>query len=163
MSCQPNGSQKHIDDRQKTLQARLAILLLFMWLNLVTSTKLPTYPREGSSHHVVQQIFFFFYNFFFSTWLNSAKDTKLPMYPWEGSSYHVVQKIFFFFYIINFFFFFLCVFCKKGGAVCNSGYHHWSNPRSWPQGRHGHPTATPHSQLVTWSGINFSLLVRFEG
>ena len=35
-----------------------------MWLNLVTSTKLPTYREEGSSHHVFQQIFFF-YDFFF--------------------------------------------------------------------------------------------------
>ena len=89
-----------------------------MWLNLVTSTKLPTYPKEGSSHHVVQQIFFFFDNFllddffvffflinffFFSAWLNLAKDTKLPTYPRKGSSHYVVQKIFFF----------LCVFAKR--------------------------------------------------
>ena len=154
-----------------------------MWLNLVISTKLPTYPGKGSSHHVVQQFFFlwlplffliisfwrifffcFFFilfnNFFFSAWLNSVKDTKLPTYPWEGSSHYVVQKIFFFYFLIFFFVFLMC-FCKKGGAVCNSGYHHWSNPR-WPQGWHGRPTATLHSQLLTWSGINFSLLVHFQ-
>ena len=61
---QSKGSQKHIDDLWKTLQARLAILLLFMWLNLVKNTKLPMYPEEGSSHYVVQQTFFFFYDFF---------------------------------------------------------------------------------------------------
>ena len=43
----------------KSLQARLAILLLFMWLNLVKSTKLPTYPGKLSSHYVVQQILIF--------------------------------------------------------------------------------------------------------
>ena len=98
-ACHSKGSQKHIDDLWKTLQARLSFLLLFMWLNLVTSTKLPTYPGEGLSHHVVQQIFFFiiiiifwwsvfsvisfWINFFFflGAWLNLAKDTKLPMYP----------------------------------------------------------------------------------
>ena len=41
-----------------------------VWLNSAKDTKLPTYPREGSSHYVVQKIFFFFnffsYNFFFS-------------------------------------------------------------------------------------------------
>ena len=36
-----------------------------MWLNLVTSTKLPMYPGEGSSHHVVQHFFFFFWFDFF--------------------------------------------------------------------------------------------------
>ena len=51
----------------KTLQARLAILFLFMWLNLVKSTKLSTYPREGSSHYVVQHIYIYIYfdDFFF--------------------------------------------------------------------------------------------------
>ena len=145
-ACHLKGSQKHIDDLWKTLQARLAILLLLMWLNLVTSTKLSTYPREGSSHHVVQHFFFFLwflfgsFFFFFSARLNLAKDTKLPTYPQKGSSHHVVQKIFFFFLIT--FFFWIC-FCKKEGSVCNSGYHHWSNPRR-PQGWHGHPTTTPH-------------------
>ena len=99
---QSKGSQKHIDNLWKTLQARLAILSLFMWLNLVTSTKLPTYPGEGSSHHIVQHIFFFFK--FFSAWLNSTKDTKLPTYPRKGSNHYVVQKIFFFFG---------CVFAKR--------------------------------------------------
>ena len=136
---QSKGSQKHIDDLWKTLQDRLAILLLLMWLNLVNDTKLPTYPQEGSSHHVVQKIFFFFYDLFFfliicfwmifcfvfvflffffnnkfflSAWLNSAKDIKLPTYPQKGSSHYVVQTIFFF--LITFFFlFFLCVFAKR--------------------------------------------------
>ena len=114
---QSKGSQKHIDDLWKTLQARLVILPLFMWLNLVTSTKLLTYPGEGSSHYVVQ-LFFFFDDFFFSAWLNFAKDTKLPTYPWKGSSHYVVQKIFFFLM-----FFFLC-FYKKEGPMCSNGYHH---------------------------------------
>ena len=109
---QSKGSQKHIDDLWKTLQARLVILPLFMWLNLVTSTKLLTYPGEGSSHYVVQLFFFFFFfdDFFFSAWLNFAKDTKLPTYPWKGSSHYVVQKIFF---LIKNFFFFGCVFAKR--------------------------------------------------
>ena len=34
---------------------------LFMWLNLVKSTKLPMYPKEESSHHVIQNFFFFFF------------------------------------------------------------------------------------------------------
>ena len=62
---QSKGSQKHIDDLWKTLQARLVILPLFMWLNLVTSTKLLTYPGEGLSHYVVQLFFFFFFDDFF--------------------------------------------------------------------------------------------------
>ena len=37
----------------------------FMWLNLVKSIRLPTYPREESSHYIVQQIFFFFFYDFF--------------------------------------------------------------------------------------------------
>ena len=64
-ACQSKGSQKHIDDLWKTLQARLAILLLFMWLNLVNDTKLPTYFVKGSSYHVVQKLFFFFNDFLF--------------------------------------------------------------------------------------------------
>ena len=100
----------------QVFQARLAILLLLMWLNLVTSTKLPMYLGEGLSHHVVQQIFFFlmifffFDNFFlddfsfffflnFSVWLNLEKDTKLPTYPRKGSSHHVVQKIYIYIYL----------------------------------------------------------------
>ena len=90
-----------------------------MWLNLVTSTKLPTYPEEGSSHHVVQQIFFYETFFLWSLFLvhnwTQQKDTKLPTYPQKGSSQHVVQKIFlFYFFFDNFFFlFFLCVFAKR--------------------------------------------------
>ena len=34
------------------------------WLNSTKDTKLPMYPREGSSHHVVQKNFFY-YNYFF--------------------------------------------------------------------------------------------------
>ena len=113
-ACHSKGSQKHIDDLWKTLQARLSFLLLFMWLNLVTSTKLPTYPGEGLSHHVVQ--FFFFMTSFFDE---------------------------FFFVFVFVFIFFLVVFFvwhKKGGLTCviltpcptafhgyqlrNSGYHH---------------------------------------
>ena len=45
---------------EKNFQAKLAILLLFMWLNLVKSTKLPMYPRKGSSHYVIQKILIFF-------------------------------------------------------------------------------------------------------
>ena len=111
-ACHSKGSQKHIDDLCKTLQARLAILLLLMWLNLVTSTKLSTYLGEGSSHHVVQHFFLmisFWIIFFFSVSLNLAKNTKLPMYPGEGSSHHVVQHFFFFFmifFLMCFFFFF---------------------------------------------------------
>ena len=110
--------------KQCLVHWRLAILLLFMWLNSVTSTKLRTYPGEESSHHVVQQTFFliisflmifvffcflfflyfFFVSFFFLyAWLNSAKDTKLPTYPRKRSSHHVVQKFSSFFSLINFF------------------------------------------------------------
>ena len=40
-----------------------------MWLNLVRSTKLPTYPGEGSSHYVVQpNKFFSFWWFFLWFW-----------------------------------------------------------------------------------------------
>ena len=49
----------------KLLKLDWPSFFFFMWLNLVTSTKLPTYPGEESSHHVVQQIFFFFMIFFF--------------------------------------------------------------------------------------------------
>ena len=38
---------------------------LFMWLNLVKSTKLPMYPKEESSHHVIQNFFFFFFFWWF--------------------------------------------------------------------------------------------------
>ena len=96
-ACQSKGSQKHIDDLWKTLQVRLAILLLFMWLNLVKNTKLPMYPEEGSSHYVVQQTFFFLDDFFLDD--------------------------FFFFLVILFFFcvFFLFVFFYTKGRdhVCN--------------------------------------------
>ena len=116
-ACHSKGSQKHIDDLCKTLQARLAILLLLMWLNLVTSTKLSTYLGEGSSHHVVQHFFLmisFWIIFFFSVSLNLAKNTKLPTYPRKGSSHYIVQKIFFlFFFIFLIIFFFLCVFAKR--------------------------------------------------
>ena len=117
---QLKGSQKHIDDLWKTLQARLAILLLFMWLNLVKNTKLPMYPEEGSSHYVVQQIFFFL---MISFWM-----------------------IFFLFFV--FCFLFLYFFTQKEGITCvilalhpmkfhgyqlhNSEYRHWSNSRLWP-------------------------------
>ena len=93
------------NDLWKTPQARLAILLLFMWLNLVKSIKLPTYPEEGSSHYVVQKFSFSFLKFFFLArdW-TQQKDTKLPTYPRKGSSHHVVQKFSsFFFFLKNFF------------------------------------------------------------
>ena len=99
------------NDLWKTPQARLAILLLFMWLNLVKSIKLPTYPEEGSSHYVVQHFFFLFFFFMISFWM--------------------IFLVIFFFY----FFFF-----KKWGLTCvilalrpmvshgyqlrNNGYHH---------------------------------------
>ena len=55
----------------KTLQAKLAILLPFMWLNLVNDTKLPTYLVKGLSHHVVQKIFSFWMIFLFFVFIHT--------------------------------------------------------------------------------------------
>ena len=82
-------------------------------------TKLPTYPRKGSSHHVVQKFSFFDDFFFLMRDWTQQKDTKLPTYPRKGSSHHVVQKFFFFFFFVYLYifflitFFFLCIFAKR--------------------------------------------------
>ena len=87
----------------KLLKLDWPSFFFFMWLNLVTSTKLPTYSREGLSHHVVQQ-FFFFYDFFLSFLFNifflvrdwtQQKILSCLHTPFKGSSHHVVQQIFF--------------------------------------------------------------------
>ena len=65
----------------------------------MTSTKLPTYSGEGSSHHVVQQIFFLFYLMIFFI-----------------ISFFLDDFFFFWLFLFNNFFL-VCAFAKRG-AQC---------------------------------------------
>ena len=127
------GILKAIDDLRKILQAKLAIFLLFMWLNLVTSIKLPTYPREKIKSSRSSTDFFFSWFFLMIFFF--------VLFCFVFLCFFVC---FFFFYFLFFFVFLFFVFCfcfwQKGGLTCvilalcpmtfhgyqlrNSGYHH---------------------------------------